>query len=164
MRGGHSDPRLSTKATARWIFNSGLDITRRLAGYATAENRLSVYRNVSGMDEMKGLLSTDDGVYMVTIRPIASEAMAPPRPVSAPRAKFPKTLRIRLLNAQHHRCAICNGPLGLYDSHIDHVMPRAMGGSDDLSNLQLTHMSCNTAKGGTSLASRHGPQEAMPWA
>jgi 5-methylcytosine-specific restriction protein A len=135
-----------------------------LGPYATAENRLSAYRNVSGMDEMKGLLSTDDGVFMVTIRPIAAETMRPARPVSAPRAKFPKTLRIRLLNAQHHRCAICNGPLGLYDSHIDHVMPRAMGGSDDVSNLQLTHMSCNTRKGGQTLSDRHADQEPMPWA
>lgn len=31
--------------------------------------------------------------------------------------------------------------------HIDHVVPRARGGQNDNSNLQLLCISCNTAKG-----------------
>lgn len=30
---------------------------------------------------------------------------------------------------------------------VDHVIPRSLGGSDDLSNLRLAHWSCNRAKG-----------------
>lgn len=55
------------------------------------------------------------------------------------------------------RCAICrklvdislpSGPRG--DDRgpsIDHVIPRSAGGSDDLSNLRLTHWACNRARG-----------------
>lgn len=55
------------------------------------------------------------------------------------------------------RCALCRkvmrfgvttGPRGGDDlgATIDHVLPRSLGGEDDLSNLQLAHWSCNRAK------------------
>lgn len=81
----------------------------------------------------------------------------------ARRNRLPKTTRDRLLRVQDHRCAICRGPLGFYESHIDHIIPVALGGSDDWNNLQLTHMTCNLRKG-----AGRGPhdagQERMPWA
>ncbi len=91
---------------------------------------------------------------MVTIRPHGSDHERPRRQT------FPKTTRIRLLNAQDYRCAICTGPMGLYDSHIDHIVPLSVGGADEVSNLQLTHMNCNLRKG----KSIDRSQERMPWA
>lgn len=54
--------------------------------------------------------------------------------------------RAWLMEAQHGRCAICRERLGA-DTHIDHVMPRALGGSNRRSNLQLTCAPCNLSKG-----------------
>jgi 5-methylcytosine-specific restriction endonuclease McrA len=56
------------------------------------------------------------------------------------------------------RCAECSRPVRFGGTtaspfepvsagHIDHVIPRARGGQNDASNLQLLCISCNTAKG-----------------
>ena len=42
-------------------------------------------------------------------------------------------------------CGICQRPLG-GEVHIDHIIPKSRGGSDDDSNLQLAHAQCNLAK------------------
>lgn len=50
-------------------------------------------------------------------------------------------------------CGICGDRVNLALKHpeymsrsLDHVLPRSMGGADDLSNLQLTHLICNIRK------------------
>lgn len=48
-------------------------------------------------------------------------------------------------------CPLCDEWLGgdLLNGrmiHIDHIVPRSKGGSDDLDNLQLTHATCNLRK------------------
>ncbi len=50
-------------------------------------------------------------------------------------------------------CRICDekvdmhaGPRDLFRPSVDHVRPRAVGGSDDPSNLQLAHLWCNQVK------------------
>lgn len=50
-----------------------------------------------------------------------------------------------LMKLQRGRCAICRERLGA-DLHIDHIMPRKLGGSNARSNLQLTCIPCNLAK------------------
>ncbi|HUG14208.1 MAG TPA: hypothetical protein VMM78_04245 [Thermomicrobiales bacterium] len=50
------------------------------------------------------------------------------------------------------KCLICNGPLRFDertggDAAIERIIPRRMGGSDDLFNLGLTHLRCNYEKG-----------------
>ena len=42
-------------------------------------------------------------------------------------------------------CGICHRPLG-GEVHIDHIIPKSRGGSDDDANLQLAHAQCNLAK------------------
>jgi 5-methylcytosine-specific restriction endonuclease McrA len=90
------------------------------------------------------------------------EATTRTRAMRRERRRYSPTLRFRLLVAQQHRCALCLGPMGFYDSHVDHVVPLARGGEDVESNLQLVHGYCNLRKG-------RGPeptpdQERMPWA
>lgn len=113
------------------------------------------------MDELEGLLSTDAGVFTVTIR--RNPEPEPVAEVRPRRRQFSKTTREWLLRVQQHRCAICRGPLSFFESHIDHIVPLVAGGTDDIANLQLTHMGCNLRKG-----SGRGPydkqQERMPWA
>nr|WP_221884778.1 HNH endonuclease [Actinobaculum suis] len=51
-------------------------------------------------------------------------------------------------------CSVCHEMIDLrYRSpspksfSIDHVLPRALGGSDDIANLRPAHRGCNSAKG-----------------
>lgn len=44
-------------------------------------------------------------------------------------------------------CGICGRALeSLATSDVDHILPRSLGGSNDLSNLQLSHAGCNRSK------------------
>ena len=50
------------------------------------------------------------------------------------------------------KCLICNGRLSFRNSdgfgaNIEHIYPRVLGGTDDLTNLGLTHPACNGEKG-----------------
>lgn len=54
--------------------------------------------------------------------------------------------RAWLMKVQRGRCAICRQRLGK-ETHIDHVIPLKLGGSNRRSNLQLTCPSCNMSKG-----------------
>lgn len=46
-------------------------------------------------------------------------------------------------------CFICKEPFADEKPTIDHWIPRAAGGSDDVFNLRLTHKRCNVLKGDT---------------
>jgi 5-methylcytosine-specific restriction endonuclease McrA len=67
-------------------------------------------------------------------------------------------VRRRVYEASDKRCAICKervmyggrnySPYDLIKSgHIDHIVPRARGGTNDESNLRVLCCSCNAAKG-----------------
>jgi 5-methylcytosine-specific restriction endonuclease McrA len=56
-------------------------------------------------------------------------------------------IRADLHKSQRGKCAICRCDLGS-DAHVDHIMPRKLGGSNARSNLQLTCAPCNLSKGG----------------
>ncbi len=50
------------------------------------------------------------------------------------------------------KCLICNGRLSFdartgFGANVEHIMPRAEGGGNDLLNLGLTHPHCNGEKG-----------------
>ncbi|MFB6225677.1 MAG: reverse transcriptase domain-containing protein [Candidatus Paceibacteria bacterium] len=53
-----------------------------------------------------------------------------------------------LLTRQRGFCPICRGPLVGIDLHVhvDHLVPRAEGGSDRYDNLQLVHIHCHLNK------------------
>ena len=44
-------------------------------------------------------------------------------------------------------CGICKGVVPPGDVHIDHIVPLAQDGSNDLENLQVAHAFCNLSKG-----------------
>lgn len=45
-------------------------------------------------------------------------------------------------------CALCGEHIeDVRKSNIDHIVPKSKGGSNSNSNLQLTHKTCNRAKG-----------------
>lgn len=59
-----------------------------------------------------------------------------------------------LWREQGHVCGICKimiMPSELLDvkiTNVDHIRPKCRGGRDVRSNLQITHVSCNSAKAG----------------
>lgn len=44
-------------------------------------------------------------------------------------------------------CGLCGLEVPEDDVHMDHIVPRSLGGSDALSNLQVAHSACNMRKG-----------------
>ena len=55
--------------------------------------------------------------------------------------------RKRLFDLANGICYLCNKPItNMQEANIDHVIPRSRGGSNRMSNLRLTHESCNTIK------------------
>jgi len=60
-----------------------------------------------------------------------------------------KTDKIKKILWEYNKsCPICDLPLpGIKKSTIDHIVPVCKGGSNDISNLQLTHNECNNFKG-----------------
>ncbi|HEY7780478.1 MAG TPA: HNH endonuclease [Ktedonobacterales bacterium] len=50
------------------------------------------------------------------------------------------------------KCLICGGPLRFdartgIGANVEHIVPRALGGTNDLRNLGVTHPHCNSEKG-----------------
>ena len=61
---------------------------------------------------------------------------------------YSKAIRFYLRYSQDNLCALCMLDLGDGPTEIDHRRPIMQGGSNSLSNLQLTHPLCNSLKGG----------------
>ena len=57
-----------------------------------------------------------------------------------------KTVRYNVLHRAKRRCELCGVHEGKAALHIDHIIPRVRGGSDDISNLQALCVTCNTSK------------------
>ena len=57
------------------------------------------------------------------------------------------SIREELYEEQNHKCNGCKNTYLLKDLTIDHISPKAQGGSDDRDNLQLLCHSCNSIKG-----------------
>lgn len=55
--------------------------------------------------------------------------------------------RAALFRQQRGRCAICDQPMALAASTLDHKIPRAHGGTDRLTNLRVAHETCNKERG-----------------
>lgn len=56
------------------------------------------------------------------------------------------TLRYEVLKRAKFRCELCGVSADEKALEVDHIIPRNMGGSDDLSNLQALCFSCNAMK------------------
>lgn len=53
-------------------------------------------------------------------------------------------LRLRAL--QRNRCACCKNRLGKTQTHLDHIVPLALGGENSDANIQLLCQQCNQSK------------------
>lgn len=58
----------------------------------------------------------------------------------------PGSVRYEVLKRAKYRCELCGAHEEQAALHVDHILPRAKGGSDDLSNFQALCVTCNTNK------------------
>jgi 5-methylcytosine-specific restriction endonuclease McrA len=68
-----------------------------------------------------------------------------------------RKIRQRILQRDGYTCQQC----GADGTHVDHIVPRAMGGGDDDFNLQCLCSSCNLRKGGR-FFSNHATPLTLP--
>lgn len=72
------------------------------------------------------------------------------------RRRFSITDKLRVVVRQA-TCPLCGGKLGAVDGlNYDHVVPLALGGADDVENLQAVHADCHAAKTRGRGATTHG--------
>lgn len=57
-----------------------------------------------------------------------------------------KEMIANLLDSQKRICAICRADLVDMKWQLDHKIPRSLGGSDDIDNIQATCQPCNQGK------------------
>ena len=67
--------------------------------------------------------------------------------VSNGRIKFPKEIREMMYHNADGRCVLCGRKILYNDMTLDHITPLAMGGADNVNNLQSTCKTCNQFKG-----------------
>ena len=63
-----------------------------------------------------------------------------------------KNIKHQLFGMQEGRCNLCKHEIDFRHMEVDHVMPRAKGGPDDDTNLQLLCGHCNRVKGSGTMA------------
>ena len=59
----------------------------------------------------------------------------------------PDSVRYRMLKNANGRCSLCGATKKETVLHVDHIVPRSRGGSNDESNLQVLCLKCNLGKG-----------------
>ena len=65
------------------------------------------------------------------------------------RKKLTPTARARIFLAHGGVCAICTRKIAPGEDYdLDHVLPLALGGADEASNLVPVHVDCHRGKGG----------------
>lgn len=63
------------------------------------------------------------------------------------RRNLPRRLREAVIARDGYVCGLCGDDVASDDVHIDHILPVAHGGGDQLDNLQVAHSLCNIRKG-----------------
>lgn len=63
-----------------------------------------------------------------------------------PRIAIPTEVRKYVHQRDNYQCQSCGKPENSTQLSIDHIIPLALGGSNDISNLQTLCLSCNRRK------------------
>ncbi|EPF24946.1 MAG: HNH endonuclease [Microcystis aeruginosa Ma_MB_F_20061100_S19] len=63
-----------------------------------------------------------------------------------PRIPVPIEVRKYVYQRDNYQCQSCGKPENFTQLSIDHIIPLALGGSNDISNLQTLCLSCNRRK------------------
>jgi 5-methylcytosine-specific restriction endonuclease McrA len=61
--------------------------------------------------------------------------------------KLADSERRELWKRQFGKCPCCAKPIpSMWEAEVDHIIPVARGGKDNISNIMLTHQQCNREK------------------
>lgn len=71
-----------------------------------------------------------------------------------------KRLRFEILRRDNHTCQYCGESAPNVTLHVDHVKPKALGGTDGPENLVTACKDCNAGKSSTILGSEHAQEIA----
>ena len=109
---------------------------RRIVGYRLATNELSDHEVTALVDLCQQRLSgyvdqRGDGIW-------GHRGLSD--------GYVPGSVRYEVLKRAKHRCELCGAHEAQAALHVDHIVPRAKGGTDDLSNFQTLCVTCNTNK------------------
>ena len=63
-----------------------------------------------------------------------------------PRIKIPSSVKKYVFERDNYRCQSCGKSSTQTELSIDHIIPLARGGSNDISNLQTLCQKCNKKK------------------
>ena len=74
-------------------------------------------------------------------------------------SSLPRRLRFEILKRDHFACVYCGQGMPAVIVEVDHVLPRADGGTDDPSNLVTA---CFSATGASPIPARHGAARVTP--
>jgi 5-methylcytosine-specific restriction enzyme A len=64
-----------------------------------------------------------------------------------PRIQIPPEVRQYVLERDRFQCQSCGKAAQETPLHIDHIIPLAKGGANDMSNMHTLCQSCNLSKG-----------------
>lgn len=75
-----------------------------------------------------------------------TRAIATQSAIKPHRAKFGKTTRQSIYHNSNCRCQICGKLITYEEFTVDHIIPLAKGGTNDMDNLQSSCLRCNKIK------------------
>lgn len=64
---------------------------------------------------------------------------------------FSRKKKLTVYEKYSGKCAYCGDNLSIENMHIDHIYPKALGGSNGINNLNASCIYCNTTKGNKTL-------------
>ena len=86
------------------------------------------------------------------------------RPAPEKRTGVRPRLRFEVLKRDGFRCQYCGAEPAKKDLHIDHILPVAKGGGDEIENLTTACADCNLGKGARAITDPESSttQEGQP--
>ena len=75
------------------------------------------------------------------------------------RRPVPGSVRYQVLVNAHHRCELCGIDASLRALEVDHIVPKSLGGPDEIDNYQALCYKCNSNKGNRSDVDLRGLSE-----
>lgn len=91
-------------------------------------------------------LQEQDGNINTTCVVVTGKRFYPVRKTASNRTLFSKDVRKIVYESSKGNCKLCGRKIAYDDMTIDHIIPLAMNGSNDIENLQCACKFCNSAK------------------